>query len=82
MCNMNPEKTPSFICSFKSIVKVLEERRKFVFDRENIPNSSFEAVFRHPKVKSPGNARTTIPGFSISWKIEGAGELESQTEVS
>ena len=82
MCNMNPEKTPSFICSFKSIVKVLEESRKFVFDRENIPNPSFEAVFRHTKMKNPGNARTTIPGFSISWKIEDAGELESQTEVS
>ena len=81
MCNMNPEKTPSYICSFKCIVKVLEESRKFEFDRENIPTPSFEAVFRHPKVKNPGNARTTIPGFSISWKIEGAGELESQTEV-
>ena len=82
MCNMNPEKTPSFFCSFKSIVKVSEESRKFHFDRENIPTPSFEAVFRHPKVKNPGNARTTIPGFSISWKIEDAGELESQTEVS
>ena len=79
---MNPEKTPSFFCSFKSIVKVSEESRKFHFDRENIPTPSFEAVFRHPKVKNPGNARTTIPGFSISWKIEDAGELESQTEVS
>ena len=81
MCNMKEEKTPSFFCSFKSIVKVLEESRKFHFDRENIPTPSFEAVFKHPKVKNPGNARTTIPGFSISWKIEGAGELESQTEV-
>ena len=81
MCNMKEEKTPSFICSFKNIVKVSEESRKFEFDRENIPSPSFEAVFTHPKVKNPGNARTTIPGFSISSKIEGARELESQTEV-
>ena len=51
------------------------------YNRENIPTPSLEAVFWHPRVKYPGNERTKIPGFSLSWKLKVADNLEPESQV-
>ena len=81
LCDTKAETSPSFICNFKSVVNILEETTVFEYNRENLPTPSFEAVFRHPRVKNPGNARTTIPGFSLAWKLKTADNLESESQV-
>ena len=82
LCDTKAETSPSFICNFKSVVNILEETTVFEYNRENLPSPSFEAVFRHPRVKNPGNARTTIPGFSLAWEIKSAENLESESQVN
>ena len=81
LCDTKAETSPSFICNFKSIVNILEETTVFEYNRENLPTPSFEAVFRHPRVKNPGNARTTNPGFSLAWKLKTGDNLEVESQV-